>query len=163
MSSSVYFALEADGIAMSAQLRGNDADDVCEPLPVSLVVVDWDLDFLLAMKCLAHSLNSHLILNDSGPQFRRTTGSGSLKKSAILSQDLSLRIACQVAEGIGGVHYWLVWLLQVANDDGDGAVHRANVNDGVWATPYLKKNAHQIEPSSRIESRVDQGVPNFGA
>lgn len=142
---------------MSGWSDGDDGEDVGESLAILLVVSELHLYFILRSDSLVKAVLGDLVCPGNGAG-RWILAAWCLEEATVAAQDLALRVACELAEGIAGVDNWTVRHLEVAEDQGDRAVHRAELDLGVRTADDLKQNRHHVEASGRVETGVDDRV-----
>lgn len=127
--------LEADHVAVVGALGrdGDDAQRIREALPVLLVVGDLKLQLRPRLNSLPHLVDGDLVgaLDRIGRV--PLLAVGDLEEATVTADDFAHGVAGHVAERVGGVDDGTVGLLEIAHDEGDGAVDGAELDDRVRA------------------------------
>jgi hypothetical protein len=156
----LYLNLEANCVTVVRALRhnGDDTEGIGKRFPVLLVVCDFQLKFGSSLDGLAHAMDGNLVNRFYSigrvPRFAVRD----LQEAAVASKDLVHGVASELTEWVGGVNYRGVGLLQVAHDEGNGAVNRTELNLRVRARHDLEKDRHHVETGGWVETRVDDRI-----
>lgn len=113
-------------------MHGDHGEDVDEGGAVLAEVEDLELDLVVGLDGAAHGAHGVLVDVLAG-RLAADLASRGLQEAAVLAHDLLVGVARQQAEGLGGVDDGRVGLLEVAEQQGDGAVDGAELDLGVRA------------------------------
>jgi hypothetical protein len=135
--SALSFNLEADGVpvVLAVPEDGDHGEEVGEAAAILAEVGEFHLHLGVVPHGMAH-LAHCLVVDELAAGLWLDLATGGLKEAAVLAHDLGLRIAREHDEGVRGVDDGRVGLLEVAKQQGDGAVDGSKLDLWVGSGGY---------------------------